>query len=77
MVDLPRKSYAKSEERTAFYKQVLDRLSHLPGVEHAAAVSDVAAIGRSVDRYDPYSRRHKACHANAYRALSLGHSGIL
>jgi macrolide transport system ATP-binding/permease protein len=45
MVDLPRKSYADSAARTVFYKQVLDRLSRLPGVEHAAAVSVLPLSG--------------------------------
>ncbi len=45
IVDLPRKSYADSGGRTMFYKQVLDRLSHLPGVEHAAAVSVLPLSG--------------------------------
>jgi predicted permease len=40
-LDLPDKSYSDQETRTAFYKQVLDRLSQLPGVEQAAAISEV------------------------------------
>jgi predicted permease len=45
IIDLPRKSYADTEPRAAFYKQVLDRLAHLPGVEHAAAVSELPLSG--------------------------------
>jgi len=45
MVDLPRKSYPDSESRAVFYKQVLDRIAHLPGVEHAAAVSELPLSG--------------------------------
>jgi predicted permease len=45
IVDLPRKSYPDSGPRAVFYKQVLDRLSHLPGVEHAAAVSMLPLSG--------------------------------
>jgi macrolide transport system ATP-binding/permease protein len=41
MVDLPRKTYSETEPRAAFYKQVVDRLSELPGVEHAAAISEL------------------------------------
>jgi predicted permease len=41
MVDLPRKSYEDLGPKVAFYKQVLDRLSQLPGVEHAAVVSQL------------------------------------
>ena len=41
MVDLPSKSYSDTEHRAAFYKQVVERLSDLPGVEHAAAVSEL------------------------------------
>jgi predicted permease len=40
-VELPKKSYSELGTRTAFYKQVLNRLSQLPGVEHAAAVSEL------------------------------------
>jgi predicted permease len=47
-VDLPSKSYSDSGARNAFYKQVLDRLSQLPGVEHAAAVSELPL---SADRW--------------------------
>ncbi len=41
MVDLPDKSYADLGPKVAFYKQVLDRLSQIPGVEHAAVVSEL------------------------------------
>jgi predicted permease len=45
MVDLPSNSYSDSGARARFYKQVLDRLSQLPGVEHAAAVSELPLSG--------------------------------
>ncbi len=41
VVDLPTKSYQKLGPKVAFYKQVLERLSQLPGVEHAAVVSEL------------------------------------
>jgi predicted permease len=41
MVDLPRKSYEDLGQKVAFYKRVLDRLSQIPGVEHAAVVSEL------------------------------------
>src|SRR3984885_2745092 len=41
MVDLPRKSYEDLGPKVAFYKQVLERLSQLPGVEQAAVVSQL------------------------------------
>jgi predicted permease len=44
-VDLPRKSYSDLKARTAFFKQVLDRLSQLPGVEQAAAISTMPLSG--------------------------------
>ena len=44
-VDLPSKSYSELGARAAFYKQVLDRLSRLPGVEHAAVVSMLPLSG--------------------------------
>jgi predicted permease len=40
-VNLPSKTYSELGIRAGFYKQVVDRLSGLPGVEHAAAVSEV------------------------------------
>ena len=45
MVDLPSNSYSDSGARARFYKQVLERLSRLPGVEHAAAVSELPLSG--------------------------------
>jgi predicted permease len=41
MVDLPFKSYADLGPKVAFYKQVLERLSQIPGVEYAAVVSEL------------------------------------
>jgi predicted permease len=41
MVDLPSKTYSDTEHRAAFYKQAVARLSELPGVEHAAAISEL------------------------------------
>jgi predicted permease len=41
MVDLPNKTYADTGSRAAFYRQVVARLSELPGVERAAAVSEL------------------------------------
>jgi predicted permease len=41
MVDLPNKTYSDTGARAAFYRQVVARLSELPGVEHAAAVSEL------------------------------------
>jgi predicted permease len=41
MVDLPSKTYSDTGSRAAFYRQVVARLSELPGVERAAAVSEL------------------------------------
>ena len=41
MVDLPSKSYEDLGPKVAFYKQVIERLSQIPGVEHAAVVSEL------------------------------------
>ena len=46
-IALPQKSYAETPARTAFYAEVLRRLSQLPGVEHAAAVSKLPLSGDS------------------------------
>ena len=45
MVNLPRKSYADGKASAAFYKEVLDHLAQLPGVEHAAVVSELPLSG--------------------------------
>ena len=45
MVNLPSKSYADGKARAMFYKEVLGRLAQLPGVEHAAAVSELPLSG--------------------------------
>jgi predicted permease len=41
MVDLPSKTYSDKGPRAAFYRLVVDRLSELPGVERAAAISEL------------------------------------
>jgi predicted permease len=43
-IELPRKSYPEPT-RAAFYKKVLDRLTQLPGVEHAGVVSMLPLSG--------------------------------
>jgi predicted permease len=45
MVDLPTNSYSELGARARFYKEVLGRLSQFPGVEHAAAVSELPLSG--------------------------------
>jgi predicted permease len=47
MVELPKKSYAETETRAAFYKQLLGRLAQLPGVERAATISVLPLAGDS------------------------------
>jgi predicted permease len=44
-IDLPRKSYVDLQSRTAFYKQVLERLHQLPGLERAGLVSQLPLAG--------------------------------
>jgi macrolide transport system ATP-binding/permease protein len=38
-VDLPMESYHDDQHRAAFYREVLERIDRLPGVEHAAVTS--------------------------------------
>jgi predicted permease len=38
-VALPNRAYSDQNPRAAFYRQVLDRLNQLPGVDHAALIS--------------------------------------
>ena len=44
-VDLPSKSYSDEQARAAFYRQALDRLRQLPGVESAGMVSMLPLAG--------------------------------
>ena len=44
-IDLPRKSYDSLPQRTAFYKQALDRLRQLPGLEQAGLISQLPLVG--------------------------------
>jgi predicted permease len=46
-IDLPRKSYSDLETRTPFYKELLERLRQLPGVEIAGVVSHLPLAGDS------------------------------
>ncbi|HEY2470812.1 MAG TPA: ABC transporter permease [Terracidiphilus sp.] len=41
MVNLPQQSYSDNQSRAAFYREALDRLDRLPGVEHAAIISEL------------------------------------
>jgi predicted permease len=44
-VDLPMESYHDDQHRAAFYKEVLERMDRLPGVEHAAFASALPLAG--------------------------------
>lgn len=46
-VDLPSESYHDYQHRAAFYREVLERLNGLPGVEHAAFTSILPLTGDS------------------------------
>jgi putative ABC transport system permease protein len=47
MIDLPTQSYPDYQHRAAFYKEVLDRMDQLPGVEHSAITSMLPLTGDS------------------------------
>jgi predicted permease len=47
MINLPRMSYADNQQRAAFYRDVLERMDRLPGVEHAAITSVLPLTGDS------------------------------
>jgi predicted permease len=47
MVDLPMESYPDTGHRSAFYREVLERIDRLPGVEHAASTSVLPLTGDS------------------------------
>jgi len=44
-VNLPTESYRDDSHRSAFYREVLDRITRLPGVEHAAMTSMLPLTG--------------------------------
>ena len=44
-IDLPRDSYRDDRHRAQFYRDVLERLDRLPGVEHAAVTTDLPLSG--------------------------------
>ena len=44
-VDLPSESYNDDQHRAVFYRDVLERLNRLPGVEHAAFTSSLPLAG--------------------------------
>ena len=48
MVDLPTESYPDDQHRAAFYREVLERMDRLPGVEHAACHECAAADRRQL-----------------------------
>ncbi len=45
MINLPSESYPDTQHRAAFYKDVLQRMDRLPGVEHAAITSILPLTG--------------------------------
>ena len=47
MLELPQQSYGDTQHRAAFYREVLQRLDQLPGVEHAASTSVLPLTGDS------------------------------
>jgi putative ABC transport system permease protein len=52
-IDLPTGSYRDDQQRAAFYREVLERLARLPGVEHAAITSMLPLTG---DRWGDLAR---------------------
>ncbi len=46
-IDLPMESYRDDQPRAAFYREVLERMDRLPGVEHAAVTSVLPLTGDS------------------------------
>jgi macrolide transport system ATP-binding/permease protein len=45
MINLPSESYPDDQHRAAFYREVLERMDRLPGVEHAAFTSVLPLTG--------------------------------
>ena len=46
-IDLPSEAYQDDQHRAAFYREVLDRMDRLPGIEHAAFTSVLPLSGDS------------------------------
>lgn len=47
MVELPQQTYSDTQHRSVFYRDVLQRIDQLPGVEHAATTSVLPLTGDS------------------------------
>src|SRR5919112_2563504 len=53
---LPRNRYAKGEQQWAFHREVVERVSHLPGVESAAVVRGLPFSGNGGGAAGPGAR---------------------
>ena len=68
-VPLPKAAYADPEQVTGFYQRLLDRVSHLPGVAGAAAMSGLPP-NRPVDANDTGLRERAGDGPTARRTTS-------
>ena len=62
---LPRPKYAENEQRTAFFKQLVERVRNLPGVEAASATGTLPLGGSTWGR---------SLTVEGYPVLSVGHA---
>jgi len=80
MVHLPDKSYANTEQRAQFFKQVLAQLRSLPGVRHAALTSVLPLAGDYwIDsiRLPGDNRPYTALPNEHFRWISPGYFGAI
>ena len=74
MVDLPTESYPDDQHRVAFYREVLERMDRLPGVEHAAFTSVLPLTGRQLGRHGASCGRQRPftqLPLESFRSVSL------
>lgn len=77
-VPLPRLKYAEPERRAEFYRQAVERLSALPGVESAGAVSALPLTGGSAfaafeveGRRDSFAAQKTTAAPEYFRAIGI------
>ncbi len=79
-VSLPENSYGERAQRAAFYRQVLQRIAALPGVEHVGAVNDLPFSGsRTSNSFqiegrqsnEPMNADSRVINSDYFRAMSI------
>ena len=56
VVSLPASRYAETEQQVAFFRQAIERVSNLPGVDAAGVTTDIPLFGGSSTGFDVEGR---------------------